>query len=194
MTCVAIQFVKLQRIATKPLSTPISCHLASDPFSGRNAAGVAATLLYRASPGRLLAPSVTQLWPGTRMCVRIWRGVRRRVGGSTHLDETSATLPCGPTPGTRLGKRTERAFYVQVVVSIRLPDAAARLPGSNLLQTSFWITSCLPTIEIHWANEPKGRMSISRSRAAAASSRWCTPRNLRRTLPSMPSPRREYDR
>ncbi len=36
------------------------------------------------------------------------------------------------------------AFYVQLAVQMRLPDAA-RLPESNLQQAGFWTMSCLPT-------------------------------------------------
>ena len=52
------------------------------------------------------------------------------------LEHIVAYASLCPALGTRLGKRAERAFSVQVAVPMRLPDAA-RLPGSNLPQAGF---------------------------------------------------------
>lgn len=91
-------------------------------------------------------------------------------------------------------KTSAPRFRISKTLSELTADTSDNPTSQDQSRTGTWVASDVPTIEKHWANEPKGRMSISRCRAAAASSRWCTPRNLRRTLSSMPSPRREYDR
>jgi len=69
------------------------------------------------------------------------------------MAEKSATLPCAQPWGPRSGKRVERAFYVQVAVPMRLPDAGP-LPGGNLPQVQLegedkkrcrHIALCLPS-------------------------------------------------
>ena len=60
-----------------------------------------------------------------------------------HFDGLSATLPCVQPLGTRLGKRAERAFYVQVAVPMRLPDAGG-LPRDIFHPVQDWVRVGLP--------------------------------------------------
>ena len=82
---------------------------------------------------RLLRPNT--LHNSSRVYECYWAHFAAKI----HLSEKSAFRPCGRDI-MEFFNSTGWAFYVQVVVPMRLPDAA-RLPGSNLLQAGFRPTS-----------------------------------------------------